>query len=139
MVFPYDVFLLTMIQEWVAADLGVRCGAFVCYVASLHYYVSEEDLAYRIVHESTSTVVMPPMTRLGDRLPALLHAEAAWRRWGSPGVASRRPALSERWSDYPYWEGVINMLVYIAVRKRSGADAVRDDSMFRTAWDRAAS
>jgi len=136
MVFPYDVFLLTMIQEWLAADLGVRCGAFVQYVASLHYYAHEQDLAERIVQGSVGTIIMPPMTRLGDRLIDILRAEDAWRRWGSSDVASARPVSPVKWSDHPYWNGVINMLISIATRKRSGEDVVRDDGMFRTAWDR---
>jgi thymidylate synthase len=76
----YDVYFCTMLQEFMAAELGVELGSYQHFAGSLHVYESFEDRARRIVREGLVRQALP-MTPLDapDVLPQFLAAEAALR------------------------------------------------------------
>lgn len=49
MVFPYDIFLFSMIQELLSMFLNLPLGRFVYLCNSFHYYMDEETLAREIL------------------------------------------------------------------------------------------
>jgi thymidylate synthase len=62
MVMPYDLILLTMIQEAMASSLKINVGAYHHFCGSLHYYLDEEKVVERAVHEDIAAVsAMPAM------------------------------------------------------------------------------
>jgi len=67
MVFPYDIFLFTMLQEVFSLLLGVPLGKFVYFGGSVHYYLDEAGLGERILQEANKRELkgfeMPPMPK----------------------------------------------------------------------------
>ncbi|MBA5248668.1 MAG: hypothetical protein FE834_03915 [Gammaproteobacteria bacterium] len=70
MVFPYDLFLFTILQEFFTLQLNVELGKLHYYCDSFHYYLNEEELGGSIVNEQTgcnhNNSIMPHMTNLSD-------------------------------------------------------------------------
>lgn len=48
-VMPYDVFLMTMIQELMANELGVGLGEYQHFCNSMHYFANEDDMVDAII------------------------------------------------------------------------------------------
>lgn len=67
MVFPYDIFLFTMLQELFSLLLGVPLGKFIYFGGSVHYYLDEAELGERILQEANKGELkgfeMPPMPK----------------------------------------------------------------------------
>ncbi|MFA6245587.1 MAG: thymidylate synthase [Mucilaginibacter sp.] len=61
MVFPYDIFLFTMLHEFFSQQLNIPIGRFHYYCNSFHYYKEEEELVKRIVKEGFYNKSMPSM------------------------------------------------------------------------------
>lgn len=97
MVMPYDVFLFTMIQEWLATELGIETGTYTHIAASLHLYEEDRPLAEQAVcMPNGPTISMPPMTSAGHSVAtSLIETERCLR------LAGREP-LKERPLD-EYW------------------------------------
>jgi len=64
---PHDVFAFTMIQEIVAASVGVNLGSYKHQVGSLHLYENKMDFAKQYLDEGFQSTkkAMPPMP-VGD-------------------------------------------------------------------------
>ncbi len=84
MVFPYDAFLLTMLHEAMAVQVGVRLGRLILQYGSLHYYDDEVEPAIRVLDEHPlSPLSMPPMQMpLSVAVGALNDAESEIRHRG---------------------------------------------------------
>lgn len=93
----YDVFLFSMIQEYLAGLLDVELGTYTHMVSSLHYYDDEEDLVKNLLAEPCSSPgPMERMPRTTKEEMAKIHAaEMAIRtRGGSP----QSEAIAEYWA-----------------------------------------
>lgn len=114
---PYDVFLFTMLQELLAAQLGLELGSYTHLAGSMHLYERHFELARRIVERPTEEMrSMPPMDR-ADQLSTFLACEAWFRTpFGQP---PRTNDLSG------YWRGLVDVLENFAIARASG---VRGDS-----------
>jgi thymidylate synthase len=77
----YDVYLCTMLQELMAAQLGVSLGWYDHVMGSLHIYEQFVPMAEQILTDGLTAVAepMPPMEAL-NALPMFLAAESALRR-----------------------------------------------------------
>jgi thymidylate synthase len=100
---PYDVFVFTMLQELLAAELGTSIGRYHHMVGSLHLYRRHESLAKRILaHGPGVTFSMPPMVA-AEQLPAFLDQEAA--------IRNRRADSNARLCGLaPYWINLLEVL-----------------------------
>lgn len=61
MVFPYDIFLFTFMQEVLAIELGLGLGTYHHMCGSFHYYLDEESLVQELIES-------PPL--LNNDIPA---------------------------------------------------------------------
>lgn len=135
MVFPYDIFLFTLIHEWVAVHLGLPMGQHVQFCGSLHIYEDEIDLAKRVIQSGPLNIPMAAMTWPDStEIETMFYFEKKLRAYGQHGHALDddrvvRPALS------PYWHGVVNILHAFADLKRQGHSALRDPLVLAHAWD----
>ena len=59
MVLPYDLFLFTFIQEYVARMLEVEVGHYYHSSGSFHYYLDEEPLVETILTNPDSNITIP--------------------------------------------------------------------------------
>lgn len=70
MIFPYDLFLFSMIQELFSIFLNLPMGKLIYYCNSFHYYMDEETLAMQILSEHNNHIVkgreMPPMDAISE-------------------------------------------------------------------------
>lgn len=109
----YDVYFCTMLQELLAAELGVKLGWYQHEVGSLHLYEAFEEGATQIVREGVSTLA-PAMDPLEapEVLPQFLAAEAALRenREGAGDQVERLPR---------YWRSLAEPLMRLR-RRRDG-------------------
>jgi thymidylate synthase len=62
--FTYDVFQFTMLQEYVAAVLGIPPGAYYHNAGSLHIYQTDLDRWPSLEREPRWTAIMKPMPRI---------------------------------------------------------------------------
>lgn len=58
---PYDVFLMTMLQELLANELKVELGNYQHFCGSYHYFVDEQDMVDDIYYSHDYSEPMPPM------------------------------------------------------------------------------
>lgn len=117
---PHDIFCFTMIQELVAATLGVELGSYFHFVGSLHLYASNEASAKAFLREGwQSSVSMPPMPH-GDpweEVRRLLATEKAIRQ-GDLSDFSELPTTA-------YWADISRLLTVLAASKRGDVNAIR--------------
>ena len=58
---PYDAFLMTMLQELLANELGVELGIYKHICGSYHYFTNEEGMVDKIIASTDYTPEMPKM------------------------------------------------------------------------------
>jgi thymidylate synthase len=101
----YDAFFITMLQELLATELGVRLGWFQHTANSLHIYKPFYEMAHEIVDEKSLVSPKPmPRMRAIECLPAFLSAEAELRRGDSAGLKTVQTLP-------PYWRQLAQPLV----------------------------
>lgn len=102
MVWPYDVFLFTMIQERLALELGVQLGSYYHLCGSLHVYEDEVGLLDAVLGEDVSVDPDPmaPMELPKLGFDELIRFEKRLRTSPDPlGVlADARDSLGTYWS-----------------------------------------
>ena len=93
--FPYDVYTFTMLQNWVAAELGIQLGTYYHLANSLHLYTHNLEQANAVVDYKGTWGYkhsLPLDRQVSDQM--LLQAEA-WMR--KNGKANFQFALG--WAD----------------------------------------
>jgi thymidylate synthase len=110
---PYDVFLFTMFQEFLASELGVPLGTYTHTVGSLHLYERHFDLARRIISVPlVPTYAMPAMQEHGQ-LTTFLNLEERLRNGAHFG-----PELKS--ALHPYWQNLLAVLEWYCYAKDKG-------------------
>lgn len=82
-VMPYDIFLMTMLQELMARELNVELGEYHHYAGSMHYYIAEERMVDMIIESDDYGIpmlIMPKDTTL-NKIKPLLHFEKELREY----------------------------------------------------------
>ncbi len=83
----YDVFFVTMLQERLATQLGVRLGWYQHIANSMHVYKPFYKMARAIIAEKRRIPIKPmPIMRDVNRLPNFLAVEASLRKGDPKGV-----------------------------------------------------
>jgi thymidylate synthase len=77
---PYDVFLMTMIQELMANELGVELGIYKHICNSYHYFTNEQDMVDAIIESEDYTPSMQHMVGGMAEVKLLLTFEALARK-----------------------------------------------------------
>jgi len=97
MVMPYDVHLFTMLQEWLAVELGLELGAYTHVSGSFHLYEDEAARAEQLLQGVSESCEMPPMSSAGPEVARwLIDTERRWRLGG--GSAEPDAKLDAYWS-----------------------------------------
>jgi thymidylate synthase len=102
MVMPYDLILLTMLQEAMAISLQINIGPYHHFCGSLHYYLDEEEVVDRVINEEIDPVfAMPAMPGFDLATRESLSAnEKLLRRAMLDGRRPRiRDGLDSYWTD----------------------------------------
>lgn len=98
-VMPYDVFAFTMLQEVVAAALGIGVGPYTHQVSSLHMFEGDEEVVRQVLNtrlvESPSMGTMPAVLDVRE-LPVVLERELV-RPGPGPGYRSPYPGY---WAEF---------------------------------------
>lgn len=63
MVMPYDLFLMTMLHEIAAKELGLELGYYQQFSNSIHYYLNEDKMVNAIMSADDGTISMRPMPK----------------------------------------------------------------------------
>jgi thymidylate synthase len=132
MVMPYDVFLMTMIQEFMARELDVELGEFHHYSGSLHYYLEEENFVDSILTEiRPAGSIKKPMERMPKtsimELRKLLRFEKDIREnyytmWDDKWFNELRNLnLNTYWEDIGYL-----LIVYAMIKDQDSRDEIAD-------------
>jgi thymidylate synthase len=119
MVMPYDLVLLTMLQEAMAVRLGIPLGRYVHCCGSFHYYLDEEALVRRVLDEQAPAP--PAMPAMSSASPETRRSLAESERTLRLSLG-RNPAVPVDFSATrldPYWLGVL-AAVAAGYRQRRG-------------------
>lgn len=78
---PYDVFLMTMLQELLANELGVEIGIYKHFCGSYHYFTDEESMVDNIINSEdyTSPMTAMPKGTTYNSIKPLLYFESDLR------------------------------------------------------------
>lgn len=102
MVFPYDIFLFTMLHEWFSVLLRKRLGKFHYYCNSFHFYNDERERVLNILGETERSSSIP-MTKMDGAskqvLDHLLDEEKRIRTLQSAYRFEESMDLSNYWKD----------------------------------------
>lgn len=125
-VLPYDLFLLTMLQEIVASRLELDVGPYIHWMASAHLYESDLEISRQVIQERPNYGrQMQPMPRLA----------AGWRQHLVDTEQDVRHSLLRdlskpvdlrRYQLDPYWTGLFAILV-AAGRAENGGEVLSAD------------
>jgi thymidylate synthase len=109
----YDVYLVTMLQELLALELGAEFGGYYHTASSMHLYKNFYPMAEKILAEPLpeEPVGMQPMSH-PEEVPSFLQAEAQFRA-GLPEATLTLERL------HPYWRNLAAPLV----ARRSSVEA----------------
>jgi thymidylate synthase len=121
MLLPYDLILLTMVHEAMAAALGIDVGSYHHFCGSLHYYRDEETVVEQAIDEEIADVAeMPVMPLFDDVTQGLLAAsEKQIRR----ALLAGEPPVFAQGLD-PYWVHLLRAMAQGWLRRRgSGLSA----------------
>lgn len=109
MVFPYDIFLFTMLHEFISKIFNLPMGKFYYYCNSFHYYLEESVLVERILSEEQShPLEMNEMCTTDDKmLKAIIIKEEEIRKSVKEGIE-----ISDTdFEDIPdYWKNLFHVL-----------------------------
>jgi thymidylate synthase len=118
---PHDIFSFTMLQEFMARELGVEVGRYRHSVGSLHLYEDTHKRGREFLAEGwQDNAPMPPMPagRQRDALGEFLGAEAAIR-------AGAEVDLSTLGLD-TYWLDLVRLLKIFSLSKAGGVKALEE-------------
>lgn len=101
---PYDVFLFTMLQEYLAVTLNLELGEYIHFAGSMHLYERHAALAERILQARDEDFEMPPMA---GALHDFLNTESQIRH----GEQAPRRDLHE------YWQACADVLAWYRDRR----------------------
>ncbi len=117
--FGYDVFFFTMLQEWMAVELGLALGWYQHQVGSLHLYERDVEKAERILREQPKSP--PPMPVMPSPPPRKLRDyEAALR---TSEKLAPKPRLDA------YWSVFADVLAYYAIGRQRAATQTQSRGM----------
>lgn len=122
--FPHDVFCFSLLQEWVARQLGADLGMYRQVAGSLHLYYRDQRDAMRFIDEGFQSTrsPMPPMPEDDPvgALNALLDAESTLRD-AEPDFV--RVTHHEATLD-GYWADLVRLLRAYRYKKDRDPDAI---------------
>lgn len=131
MVYPYDIFLFTMLHEWVAVHSGFELGEHIQQNGSYHIYENERELAGEVTRAQIETSRMPAMSMVNElQWFNIMTYERHIRRWGLDMLP--RPKMPEATR---YWTGVMRWLTEFAMLKRKDQHYLRDIDVFDKLWE----
>jgi len=127
MVLPYDIFIFTLLQEYVSASVGLRPGTYHHVAGSLHYYVKDSELLEKVLADSTQAAPLMPEMPSGEQstyLGSLMELEESIRvsctaHMNLPGRTEFNPRdFVEQASELPeFWKAIALALVaWAAIR-----------------------
>jgi len=134
-ILPYDVFIFTLIQEYVARSLGLELGEYHHFASSFHVYEADIERANRFISDPTppghAMPTMPPgaqdeFLKRVQRLEESIRIDAI-SRTDAPGATKFRPArfvaAAERLP--PFWRDVVLCLVVWSALQDQSTDVIR--------------
>lgn len=126
---PYDVFLMTMLQELLANELKVEVGIYKHICGSYHYFTNEESMVDAIISSFDYTPEMPKMVGGMEEVKKLLYFEQLARfdtiRLNEQGLnADKNYLLAELLGlGLPtYWHHIGEVLLAKALHFTSGVN-----------------
>lgn len=133
MVFPYDIFLFTMLHEWIAVHAGYPAGAHIQWTTSQHIYEEEKLLAESVMGEYGIDVKMRPMSPLKQEQHAILVQHE--RNYREYGLKQRGDMLDIPHGRIPdFWCRVLFVLREFAETRHKGERQLRNLAIMENAW-----
>jgi hypothetical protein len=127
MIMPYDLFVLTMLQEYIALRLDLKPGCHIHCANSLHYYCDEQTVVEAILgHRMRITPKpMPVMSRdFPNELKLLIGIEILMR---SRITASPTDSIADLFEGLSEYSGGLLSILAAGARKARGASPQPDD------------
>lgn len=118
-VFPYDLFLMTMLHEFASLRAGLRPGPYWHICNSLHVYEDELPSATHLLNEPEKNVIPMPAMPLNaiEQIASVVEAEAEIRDGLSRD--SDKPIDLRPYKLVTYWQDMLQALI-VDMKLRSG-------------------
>jgi thymidylate synthase len=120
MVMPYDLFLMTMLQELMACELGVELGMYFQFSNSFHYYLIEDKMIDLIISAEDYGASMPAMPKetTYNSIKPVLEFERYARKMSLQGTAYLGELLKalKKYNFEEYWNEICYILIARAIR-----------------------
>lgn len=107
MVMPYDIFLFTMLQEWLSVELEIELGRYIHCCGSLHYYEEDSPLILRLVDDNSPSHAMPHMNSAG--FDVILKLSEVEQRLRLTGDVSKNDTVTSQLD--PYWRAFLAPMI----------------------------
>lgn len=93
MVMPYDLFLMTFLQEIAACELGLKLGYYHQFSNSIHYYSNEEKMVNAIISAEDSHIGMRTMP--GETSYAYIKPLLEFERYARKKAVTHKVVLND--------------------------------------------
>ncbi len=123
--FPHDVFAFTMLQEIMAANLGIDVGQYVHFAGSMHIYDAQMRDAQQFIDEGFQSKLsaMPamPIENTRQAIASLLLIEEKLRT-----VANTLLGLDELHNLPEYWQDIARLLIVYRCQKNGDINGLQN-------------
>jgi thymidylate synthase len=102
---PHDVFCFTMMQELVAAELGLSVGEYIHMVGSMHLYERDIAKAKRYISEGHQKTADMPVMPAGDAVQNMDRLIALERR-----IRNGEAVDPDKELEAPYWADLARLI-----------------------------
>lgn len=125
-VFPYDLFLFTMLHEFFSLEMNLPLGNFYYYCKSFHYYLEEQDKVKSLLLEAPMKPnEMPSMCKTDQAMIKLLLENEERIRFGLYNTSN--DAVTYNMPDY--WLQLLNFLP-LKLQQEKGAGRIEQNEVF---------
>lgn len=112
LVMNYDVFVMTMLQEYASIILGVELGEYHHYCGSIHYYIEEEKFVDTLISDNSKFIEMDRMPKETNQemIKKILLFEKKLRKSTTHLRNSNLVFFDEKQINYSYFKEMIEDL-----------------------------
>jgi thymidylate synthase len=116
MVFPYDIFLFTMLHEYMATCLSVELGNFYYYCNSFHFYKDEQSIVENIIKEEYKEA--QAMEKMDMSTPKMMNDLITLEKHLRESILKKSLYYDELLSNLsPYWKRLFEPLILKACKE----------------------
>jgi len=118
-VMPYDIFIHTLLQEYVAKRLNVELGSYYHYCNSLHIYENEYEVSKKILENKVNSI---PMLEIdSDNVKAIFEFMLEWERDIRTNAINKKTTYITHLNNNKFLHDMLTILQLYSINKIDGS------------------